>query len=72
MHSKIVFMGVNINYILFLELKKNHLRSFFTRPGPSARPSHGIDVSVCLCVCLCVCVFVPTWTFRYPLDTLDR
>ena len=24
----------------------------FIRPGPYARPSHGIDVRVCLCVCL--------------------
>ena len=26
----------------------------FTRPGPSARPSHGIDVCLCEFVCLSV------------------
>ena len=45
---------------------------FFTRPGPLARPSHGIDVYVCVLVCLSVCLSPPeAWTFRYLLDTLD-
>ena len=46
--------------------------SIFTRPGPYARPSHGIDVCVCVFVCLFVCLSPPVaWTFRYLLDTLD-
>ena len=54
----------------------------FTRPGPWARPSRGINVCVCLFVCVFVCLLVPPkpgplgtfwipWTCRYFLDTLD-
>ena len=36
--------------------QKNGFLSAFTWPGPKARPSYGIDVSVCLSVCVFVCL----------------
>ena len=56
---------------LFSALCLSSALTIFALPGPQARPSHGIDVSVCLSVCLFVCPPPPpeAWTFRSKTDS---
>ena len=62
-----IAISVVVHYVLLpYRLGKKHFfvnSELFTRPGPWARPSHGIDV----CVCLCACLFVPPpWFQSHP------